>query len=112
MGTQQTADDVRSFISNALGGNYKVLARTDVAGEDFTADGKRVFLYKFNNNMTDEQIVNALVTGIDAGMAGMPVKDGANDIDYFLTIEKAEIGVAGNGATVIAIMFETKVTKN
>ena len=51
MGTQQTADDVRSFISNALGGNYKVLARTDVAGEDFTADGKRVFLYKFNNNM-------------------------------------------------------------
>ena len=114
-GADTTINGVLDFIDGALSDKYTVYgAEAALTADDIgtNEDRKYVQLYKYSNGLNDEQIASNIAAAIDGLMEDKPTQANSTTIDYYLTVEKAEVGVAGNGAVVVAVMIEVDVTKN
>ena len=67
-------------------------------------------LYVCDTSMNETQLNNAICAAVKEAMKGNRDHINATDIDYTLSVAKAQVGTAANGITLVGIMVEVDRT--
>ena len=67
-------------------------------------------LYVCDTSMNETQLNNAISAAVEEAMKGNRDHINATDIDYTLSVAKAQVGTAANGITLVGIMVEVDRT--
>ena len=67
-------------------------------------------LYVCDTSMNETQLNNAISAAVKSAMDGNRDHINATDIDYTLSVAKAQVGTAANGITLVGIMVEVDRT--
>ncbi len=74
------------------------------------ANDRYAALYVCDTSMNETQLNNAICAAVKEAMKGNRDHINATDIDYTLSVAKAQVGTAANGITLVGIMVEVDRT--
>ena len=74
------------------------------------ANDRYAALYVCDTSMNETQLNNAISAAVKEAMKGNRDHINATDIDYTLSVAKAQVGTAANGITLVGIMVEVDRT--
>ena len=77
---------------------------------DLSKNDRYAALYVCDTSMNETQLNNAVSGAVSTIMDGYRDHINATDIDYTLSVAKAQVGTAANGITLVGIMIEVDLT--
>ena len=83
----------------------------DMAADEINKDGRYVALYAWDRVHNDTDINSKVVSAVGNIFNHLDDRDGATEIDYVLSVEKAQIGTDANGVVLVGIMVERVSTQ-
>ena len=86
------------------------LYKTDAFTVPTKTNDRYAALYVCDTSMNETQLNNAISAAVEEAMKGNRDHINATDIDYTLSVAKAQVGTAANGITLVGIMVEVDRT--
>ena len=77
---------------------------------DVTKNGRYAALYVCDTGMNETQMNNAISDAVSAIMKNHHDHLNATDIDYTLSVAKAQVGTRANGVVLVGVMIEVTLT--